>query len=221
MITHLQSGIERHSAVEYLWEELRQGKTLASLVLRSVNFSKGTIESLVPDSYNPLEISQFDRGHIIGRGERQTFKLGTISGVATRKIGVPEGLAGLICTLLDSESLCLVENHLARVGDSWLNHAKSRLATHGAEVYHFLTAADCDAAKVRDAILESSHPPLSWGALGRIPADHLTSGPKQIALTTDELKSFANTVRRVFVSAYDGEGYLVWAGEPSSELQSP
>ena len=220
MIAHLQNGIERNSAIEYMWEELKQGKTLASLVLRSVNLSKGTIESLVPDSYDPLEISQFDRGHVVGGGERQSFKLGTISGVAIPKIGVREGLAELIRTLLDSESLCLLENHLAKVGDSWLSRAKSRLATHGAEVYHFLTAADCDAAKVCEAILESSHPPLSWGALGRIPTSRLASNPKQIALTTDELKRFAETVRRVFVSAYDGEGYLVWAGEAVSERES-
>lgn len=210
MTISLRDETTRASAIEYIWEQLRQGKTLAALVLRSVNFSKGTVASLVPDSYGPLETSEFDRGHVIDQGGRQTIKVGTISGIAVPKANVRKELAELICTLLDSEGLCLLENPLARVGDSWLNRAKSRLATHGTDVYHLLTAADCDAAKVCTAIIESSHPPVSWGALGRIPTGRLVCGAEGLTLTTDELKRFAETVRCLFVSAYDGEGCLVW-----------
>jgi hypothetical protein len=217
MIASLQDETTRTGAIEYMWEQLTRGKTLASLVLRSVTFHEGTIASLIPDSYGPLEISQFDRGHRIGRGERQMIKLGTVSGVAIPKVSVRGELAELICTLLNSESLCLLENPLAKVGDPWLSGAKSRLATHGTEIYHFLTASDGHVASVCEALLESSHSPSSWGALGRIPTDRSVSGRNRIALTTDELKRFAETVRCLFVSAYDGEGCIVWNGSRETE----
>ena len=94
-----------------------------------------------------------------------------------------------------------------------LEYPLSNGANKACEMHESLTNQnESDAAKVCAAIIESSHPPLSWGALGQIPTDRLVSGADGLTLTTDELKRFAETVRCLFVSAYDGEGCLVWRG---------
>src|ERR1700726_4843414 len=108
MTASLRDETTRTRAIDYIWEQLGQGKTLAALVLRTVNFSQGTITSLVPDSYGPLEISEFDRGHVTDQAGRRTIKVGTISGSAVPKANVRKELAELICPLLDSEGLCLL-----------------------------------------------------------------------------------------------------------------
>jgi hypothetical protein len=208
MMTHLENT-SRTGAIERLWAGLRGGKALGDLVLRSVNLQHGEVESLVPDSYTPTEVQEFEKGHTFGSGEGRSVTIGRIAGFASRKPNVREELAELIYRLLDADSLCLLENPLATVGDSWLDHAKSHVAIYEAEVYHFLTSADRDIGAIAQAIRESHHPPLSWGAIGRTPINWPTN-TGQVVITTEELERFAETVRCVFISAYDDEGYLVW-----------
>ncbi len=210
MINILADETARTSAIEYFWEKLGQGNSLASLVLRAVNFDSGTVASLCPNSYDRLEITEFDRGHTIGRASPQPFKIGRVSGLAIPKVTMQEELAELICTYLDFEGVCLIENPLARLGDPWLDRAISRFATYESEIYHLVASPDCDAGKVLQAIVESSYSPLSWGALGRIPMNCLISDLNGVGLRSEGLKKFAENVRCLFVSAYDGEGSLVW-----------
>ncbi len=192
-----------------MWTGLRQGKTLAEFVLRAIDFQSGTVEALVPDSYARNEIQEFGRGHTAASGEGRRIKIGRIAGLAFPKVNVRDELAELMYSLLDTGAVCLIENPLAREGDPWLNRAKSRLAIHDGEVYHFLTSADRDINKITQALRESHHPPVSWGAIGRVPGDCPTKAG-QAAITSEELARFAETVRCVFISAYDDEGYVVW-----------
>jgi len=130
----------RAGAIDYMWIGLRQGKTLAGFVLRAIDFQHGTVEALVPDSYAQNEIQEFARGHAPGSGGGRGIKIGRVSGLAFPKVNVRDELAELIYRLLDARRFCLIENPLASVGDPWLDRAKSRLAIHDGEVYHFLTS---------------------------------------------------------------------------------
>ncbi len=208
MMIQLQET-SRAGAIDYMWTGLRQGKTLAGFVLRAIDFQHGTVEALVPDSYARNEIQEFGRGHATGSGGGRSIRIGRVSGLAFPKVNVRDEIAELIYRLLDAGRLCLIENPLASVGDPWLDRAKSRLAVHDGEVYHFLTSAERDISKIAQALRESHHPPVSWGAIGRDPRDCPTKTGRT-AITSDELARFAETVRCVFVSAYDDEGYIVW-----------
>jgi hypothetical protein len=220
MMTYLKDAIVRASAIEYMCRTLGQGKTLASLILRNVNLQEGTITVLIPDLYKSIEISEFNRGHLIAsNGRQQRVKVGQISGIALSKVNVGDELVEFVSNLLGSpNSFCILENSLAAVGDPWLERAASRLATSDREVYHFLTSTDHDVVSVHAAVRESRHLPMSWGAVGQVPTKLSSASGRRIVLTTDEVKEFAESVRCVFASAYDGEDYLIWRWPTFAQL---
>src|SRR5437868_9278588 len=108
MIIELEEAV-RTGAIGHFWQGLGKGKTLASLVLRTVNFQRGTVDSLVPDSYRRNEILEFGSGHATGSGNGRSIRIGNVSGLAFPKVNVRDELAGLIYRLLDAESFCLME----------------------------------------------------------------------------------------------------------------
>jgi hypothetical protein len=202
----------RAAAAEYIKQQLAQGKSLAKLLLETLDFENGEIVALSAIPLNPGEIAQYRQGHARVAGAKpQQVGIGEKTYAAYPVPSAQEQLGNVIRGCLDGEwNVCLLENHLAQTGDPWLARAKSRLLFHGSEVYHALFSVDRDMARVINAIREAERPPVFVGTVGRAPWSSGEDVASLHTVTAEQLADFAKTARCVFVRAYDGEGYLMW-----------
>jgi hypothetical protein len=207
----------RVAALKYLKRQLGLGKTLSKLLLDSVAFENGEILALSAVALNFTEATQFESGHARrANTPPQHIVIGELAFTAHSTPGAEGQLAQTIHSLLSEPgSLCLLESSLARAGDPWLARAKSRVLFHGSEVYHALFSTDRDEMRIVNAIHEAERPPLFVGAVGCTPPDMPADISSFSTITAEQLANFAESVRCVFVRAYDGEGYLVIAVQPA------
>lgn len=209
MMSPPHSGAIGSHAVSYLLKQLKAGKTFASFLPSAVDLYEGTISSLVPEGYSPAALSEFEAGHVASIAAPKTMTVGSISGTALPKPTADEELSRIIAgSLTAPNSYCLLENSIAVSGDPWLLKAKSRIVLHGEEVYHLLTST-CESESALVAIREARRSPTLSGAVGHMLKRTNIVG-KESVLATQELQSIAQGVQWIFVSAYDGEGYLIW-----------
>ena len=159
----------RAKAVAYLRAKLEEGKTLAALLHKHIDFLQGTVVALTPVPLGMKQSVEFGDGHqsfTHESGSRVT--VGEISGIRYPKPNASEQLVDLIAQSLGNEkSICLLENPLAAPQDSWLKRAHSRILMFNDEVYHVLTAADRTNVNISTAVREAHAPTLLLGAVGK------------------------------------------------------
>jgi len=203
---------QRAAAINYLRQKLGSGKTLAGLLLESVDFATGAVAVLNAVALSGSLITEFNWGHVPPAPESaQYIKIQGRPFLAYPTANSYEHLTEVIYSSMESpESICLMENMLASPNDPWLKRAKSRLARYGPEVYHILTRSDRGEEKIEDTLREAESLPVFVGAIGRQPPDPILVDPVDSNISTGQLRTFAKTAHCIFVGAYDGEGYVVW-----------
>ena len=216
MMTYLTDEAQRRSAINYIRQQLDSGHTLARLLLENADLHMTAVAVLNAVPLDTEQIVEFKCGHVPPAPE--SAQCITIQGqpfLAYPKANSYEQLAEVIYSFLDDpECVCLLENMLARPRDPWLKRAKSRVTTHGTEVYHILDTTDRSKEKIEDALREAESLPVFVGAILRQPPDNISGDTGHATISTEQLRTFAKSARCLFVGAYDGEGYLVWqAGE--------
>jgi len=210
---HLNDEISRSAGARYLTHILTQGHTLAKFLLQSVTPQVGTISILSPDPLDPSQLLQFDYGHF--PQDPVSATIGGLPGTISPVADSDDEFIGLISELLEApDSVCLIENSSSRAGDPWLRRAKSCVVIHGSEIFHAAFYEDHTEDKIADAIREARGIPILVGAVGRITSETAEAVQREKVITTGALKSVAETARLVFVGAYDGEGFVLWAREP-------
>ena len=212
---YLDDKTGHSAAIEYMKHVLTQGHTLAKFLLQSVKPQMGTIFILSPDPLDSSQALQFESGHF--PQEPVSALIGGLPGAMSPVADSDDELVSLISLLLDTPgAACLLESSRASGGDPWLQRARSCVATREDEAFHALFSEDHTEDKIADAILEARGIPeaLFIGAVGKLAPETAKSILTQKALAAKTLESFAETAQLVFVGAYDGEGYVVWAREP-------
>ncbi|MGA2481492.1 MAG: hypothetical protein ABSF92_00030 [Candidatus Acidiferrales bacterium] len=224
MMSYLTAETQRGAAAGYIWDQLSSGKTLARLLLQSVDLKTGAVAILNPIPLDPTQITEFEWGHVpsVKESARRITILGQ-SFLAYPKANSHEQLAQVMTSLAEPDDLCILENELASAGNSWLKRAKSSVGTHGTEVYHMLGYTDRTKERVRDALREAESLPVFVGAIGRQPPNPMSEDSGHLTVSTEQLEAFAKSAYCVFVGAYDGEGYVLWqaprAGDASRVAQ--
>lgn len=210
-MSYITEASVRTSAVEYTRRQLGQGKSLAKALLETVVFEEGRIMTLSPTALSPTETIQFDWGHTPTHAKAERIKMGDAYYLAVPTPNADEQLIEAIYeSLQNPERICFLENYLAAAHDPWLQRAKSRIVSNGTEVYHTLFSVDRDKGKIEATIREWNRPPTSIGALGSMSEKDLAHIASAGIITTGQLTVFAKTVQSIFISAYDGEGYVAW-----------
>jgi hypothetical protein len=122
-----------------------------------------------------------------------------------------EDLASYILNYLEAgeERVCVFENHLGRLTDPWLLQAESRVLFLGEEVYHVVSAEVVDLDSIKAAINEAEDVTLLIGVLSVWPQGSRLS-PERREISDEDLRVLAEGAEKIIVSAYDGEGYLIW-----------
>jgi len=223
MKSYLTDETLRGAAAGYIWDQLSSGNTLARLLLQSVDLKTGTITIINPIPLDTQQIAEFKWGHVLPAKESaQRLTIAGQSFLAYPKANSDEQLAEVVTSLQGSDDLCILENDRARAGDSWLRRAKSRVATHGTEVYHILDFGDRVTERIEVALREAESLPVFVGVIGQWRSTPISGDSGHLTVSTEQLESFAKSVFCVFVGAYDREGYVLWqAPRPRESMERP
>jgi hypothetical protein len=211
-MTYLTDETQRRAAIDYTRQQLGSGNSLAKFLLEGFDFKAGTVVVLSAVPLSTIQITEFNWGHVPPAEESAQH----ITIERQPLLAYPKANSYALLTevtyssLQDPQRICILENMLASPGDPWLKRAKSRVATHGTEVYHIVTATERLREKIEDAVREAASLPVFVGAIGWQPPDPILGDPADAAISTGQLRTFAKTADCIFVGAHDGEGYVVW-----------
>ena len=210
--SYLLEEKQRAAAVDYMMRQLGGGNTLAKLLLETVDFERGAVTILNVVQLSETQMREFNWGHArLAPESAQHIEILEQPFPAYPTANSYEHLTEVIYSSLeDPQCVCVLEDMLAGPEDPWLKRAKSRVATHGLEVYHILTRSDRREEKIENTIREAESLPVFVGAVGRQPPDRIADDSEHVTISLGQLKSFAKSAYCIFVGAYDGEGYLVW-----------
>jgi len=216
-MTYLTDETQRRAAIDYTRQQLGSGNSLAKFLLEGFDFKTGTVFVLSAVPVSTIQITEFNWGHVpLAEESAQYVTIESQPFLAYPKANSYELITEVIySSLQESERVCVLENMLASPGDPWLKRAKSRVATHGAEVYHIVAATERLREKIVDAVREAASLPVFTGAIGWQPPDPILADAGDATISTGQLRTLAKTADCIFVGAYDGEGYVVWrVGHP-------
>jgi len=179
------------TAMEYVQGRLANGLSLARGVLTAHDILAGSVRALIPLNAAKSTAERFKQGGLIRGPAAHDWYIGVVQ----------EFLSN------GREHLCVLENAMARSGDSGLDHFKSRVFVYGDEVYHVLDANEAAAQCIKLAILEAQS---AWISLGFMIVAPPGSAQRTKRFSSSDLDWMAQSVKRIAVDAYDGEGWLIW-----------
>jgi len=201
---------ERGFALAYVEDQLASGKTLSSFLLLAVQRQDGELSYLSPRPLSPTEAVQFETGHTFDYHSPVAMKVGNMSGIAYPTPNTTQELGQFLQKeLCEADRIALLENSLAASSDPWLERAKSRVLVHEDEVYHLALCTEKTNDNIMSAIREANNALSTVGMVGRMPGA-VASLASAKHLSSAQLEMIGIHAECVFVSAFDGEGYIIW-----------
>jgi hypothetical protein len=185
--------LDSESAIPFVEEQLADGLTLASLVLRENHPLKGTAQLCVDDA---------GYSH-----DRELTLQDWHSGVGAKAGGGMECLVNVIHDFLHGSvnRLCIIENAVAKPSDAWLSNRQSQVAIYQQEIYHVLRGGP-KRNEIERTIREAQSAWMMLGYLIDLPSIHEIGE----VFSIEELDLLSRHVASCFIQAFDGEGYLLW-----------
>lgn len=203
-------------AVDYIESCLQDGNTLSRSLLHTHDLRVGKVRTFLPESVSYKAANEFTLGGKLPTPDPETHKVFTgDDGFKWIAVPVPTADAetiAIIRNFLEAEQnhACILENAVAGASDPWLCSITTRALTYGSEVYHLITHDDIDDP---NNIVNTIKDAMSWRLIGALTsAPHtILLAPRLSAISEGELKTIAERATSIVVSAYDGEGYLIWS----------
>ncbi|UCH51780.1 MAG: hypothetical protein JSV54_03235 [Chloroflexota bacterium] len=203
------------AALKYIRGHLTHGLTLSKYILEYLDLETGQCATALPEEANLEKINDFESGWIIPPPpESKWHRLTPEDGVPSILIPVNTLHSYLFDTIrsfleASPEHICISENAAAHPSAPWLQRRKSHIVTFQKEVYTFLLGGQRSNDEIKVAIYGAE---TAWhliGAMTSLPDDKyiLSDGQK---INSDILKTLAARTEKIFVSAYDGEAYIIW-----------
>jgi hypothetical protein len=118
-----------------------------------------------------------------------------------------KALAGIAAR--HENAVWVFEDSEARPGDPWLSATRSVTRVYGTEVYHIARAITPDG--VGDAMSDAES---SWSLIGGL-VDRFSGWehPAEDRITDMDMQELVLSTVAIVVSAFDGEGYVIWAAQ--------
>lgn len=196
-----------NEGMAFVVSQLGAAGTFARCVLERVPLAEGEVVTRLPEHVPLDEAKQLATGGKLPAPPAREWR----SAPGATLVPVPstrDDLARIIADHLATPgSLCLLANANAERGDPWLERTGVPTFYFDREVYHLLTASP--PGEIEAALKAAQSLFLFVGALTALPMESdLPAGGGDLPLAT--LEQLAANTSRLFVGAYDGEGYLIW-----------
>ena len=200
-------------AINYIEDCLKNGKSLSENILKCIKFFNGKVLTYLPENIKNQEAIKFDLGGKFDSFYKNKKKI-SLFGIKMEKIiNCDMFLVNEITSFLkiSADNICVIENTLETPEDPGVKKSNSRLFFYNNQVFYFLIHDDIDNNNIHKTIKESFSIPIFIGTMTSYPEnfDIVTLNRKYIS--EDILKLLAERTEKIFVGAYDGEGYLIWS----------
>jgi hypothetical protein len=182
--------------VEYVRSSLEAGRSLSKEVGGTVDLSSGIVVTNLPTRLINLS--------------PQTFRSG---GVASARVS--EGLveARIRQYLVAGHDVLIGENLLASCSDLWIRKRPVGVICYVNEVYHLGRRDGADSTSIAGALRAAHLVPDGQVSIVTTWKEELpTAWPHPVF----DLRPLAASVKAIIVSAFDGEGYVVWEPEQAT-----
>jgi len=179
------------AGLTYLRQCLDGGKVLSHLLLRDVDLSAGSTTTYLPAGLDVADLHDFSQGGKASLGRTRRWVTGALA-KSLSAIG-PSGLV-------------LLEHDLAMAGDPWLKRRGLRWAAFRDDVY-FVCAFTDSRADINETLSHMAAQVVR-GAAARVPRELLPGSGNVLAPRL--IEAVAKETRLIVVSAFDGEGYVLW-----------
>lgn len=192
-------------ALFYIKKRLSAGKTIGQLLLNKIDFSLGTIHTMLPHNIDVNSLIRFEEGGKIEVSENEFIYT---EGLRIRPVYNTDGwLESKILNFLERENgICVFENSLAQLEDPWLASRKSRIFLYGNEVYHFVDVS-AEPNEIHEALREAKSAfPLFIGIMS---FSHIVLNDNE-KVDKKKLEKIVKGTSKLIIGAYDGESYLIW-----------
>lgn len=201
-------------ALEYIRVSLQNGTTFSHELLRAKDLAAGRVRALIPYDVTIEQIRNVASGMFPERPPEEQHWYTAEDGSKSRLVPIPDTddcLVPIIRNFLagGKHRICLLENALESPQSHRLSDQNLPIIVFEDQVYHVIIANFDDPEQVLQTIKDAR----SWllnGALtmlppGIIPMRGITR------LETEQLSYLAEHAFQIVVSAYDGEGFLLWS----------
>jgi hypothetical protein len=204
--------------VEFLKERIKSGgHTLARRAMAAIDFDAGRVTTFLPSHVSLGRARNFEVGGGLFPDPpesewRYTTDTGGKKWVIKPKPDTDRQLVAPIRDFLrtNGDGMVVLENFNARPDDPWLQKVSSRLIVFGSDVYHVLLPIDTVEDRIMSFLREAHSAWIFIGVMTLLPGKTDSLLDKK-HFTSDELSIMGEKAQKIFVSAYDGEGYVIWS----------
>ena len=115
---------------------------------------------------------------------------------------------------------CIFEDALGSPSDPRILSGDDRIRVLGSEVYYLIGEADVDdEARILKTVRDANSAWRFACTMSSIPEPgHFSEGGR--SLKSDEVRILAERAEKIAVSAYDGEGYLIWSKDRKTGMEA-
>lgn len=198
-----ESHILDERGKRYVLKVLSKGKTLSLLAHERLASASGVVEAYTPVGWKESEIGGFEYAWPIPKS----------SATRQRDVILAEGsmdLAGTIAMrLMTPDTGCLAENRLANCDDKFVRFDVEKgepIVCLDREVYWYILDRKLGSSEAGRILAEATLLGLV-AIIGKSTSLELSPGGR---ISAEAIASFVGTTLAVIVSAYDGDGILIW-----------
>jgi len=180
-----------NSANAYIAKFLDWPRSLSKVLAMTVDVSIGRKMSSLPEGTRLTNIENFAWGGITQKDESVRWFVRKICGYLRE----------------DKTKIVLFQHAYSYAKDGWIKECNVPIICFGDEVYFVLLEQDVsDTARLTE-VLRHADCPHMIGIMSSLPEDKSID---QGRLDLDTITLLAQRTEHVFVSAFDGEGYIIW-----------
>lgn len=185
----IEQPLEYERSVEYFKDCLWDTNSISNEIMKSVNFEDGRFFTFLPPGIEKSVMYQFHYGGV------------TRSRLNCMTNMIYESLFG------SDRLICVIDDYNSTYHPGYEGRLFSQCGKfHDNEVYYFLTKNNASPELIKKCLSVSECIWHSLAFISEVDANYDLSEE----LTQDEIRQICKNVKRIFVTAYDGEGYVVW-----------
>lgn len=196
----------------YFKEHLEEGKTLANVILKKNNFSKGFFYTILPENAHFERIDLFKYGGIIPQEkEKRSIDFFGKRAIYQELTSTRDNMIQIIEQYLNQnrEGKIILEDILRYKGEKFTLIENVNLSFYNKEVYYVLSYSNSK-HEIAEAINKAEN---VWHFIAILI-------PKQIEIPQEfddsTLSQLSSHIEAMIIVAYDGESFIFWEkGKPS------
>lgn len=204
--------LDNEVAIKYIKESLNNEKNLSKYILKNIRIEDGTTTSLIPIgieriTMNELEGGIFHNVKIISTStavEAEKDRIDTYNIYNHLLISIKKFIKTNV------NNICIIQAFNAEPTFKYLANRVSTMLTFNEEVYFAITEKDDFDDRIEKTLRMADSDIYFIGAMIHLPDSSNNKYLNERELSAEDFELLTLNIEKIFVGAYDGEGFLIW-----------